>query len=147
MKFPYFWEELETELNISDIENVKVIFTALGYSTRESVSQNKTKAKLASLEHELLQMLSNKTVSENIQRKFPQIKSLLPFTSGMKSVILQVVRHINNKGRHDDVSIRDESVRLFVNAKKVIVLTKFITLRLINNQQNNVRMINLLLFY
>lgn len=100
---------------------MQIVLCVLGYTTRESILRIRTKAKIAALEHELLQILSNQTVSENIQKQFPQVQYFLPFPSGLKAVFLQVVQHINNDGKQKDVvSIRDESVRIFLNAKKVI---------------------------
>lgn len=121
IEFPYFWEEVQTELHIqrpTDIENVKIVLLVLGYTTRESISRLITKKQIQQLEHELLLLRNNSSTFEDIKLRFPQITALLPFTSGFQNVMFQIVRSINGceSNVHTDPATMQS---IFSKAKRV----------------------------
>lgn len=111
---------------------MKIILTVLGYTTRHSISTIRSKKKIEQFEHEILQMQNNELAFQNIQRRFPQIVNLLPFASGIKVVLWQIIQSINKSEHHiiqeyDTAHILRSAkdvnmIRLFELRKKIFIL-------------------------
>lgn len=115
--FGNFWNDIENEMKIKngDIDLAKSIFTALGYMTRETVADIKSKKKIYELEKDFLLIRSNYNKFQEICKAYPLLKFVDHFSMGIEAGLLQIVNFLNS-----DVS-RDESIkkRLTDDAKMV----------------------------
>lgn len=84
-RFPKFWSVLEEELDIydKDLNQIKLIFTALRFMTSTSIASIKTPKKLSGLESEYMKLRSNTKTFEELCSKLPALKGIDSFTSGI----------------------------------------------------------------
>lgn len=104
-----------------DIDLAKSIFTILGYMTRETIADIKTKKKVNDLEKDFLMIRSNLAKFQEICEGIPILKNVDRFSAGVEAGLLQIIHFLNTD------ATRDENVveRLFEEAKLVnyIILT------------------------
>lgn len=114
-KFPQFWNDIETEMNISngDIDSLKSIFTIPGYMTRATVADIKTKKRKNELEKDFLKIRSN--FHEVICKEYSLLKTVENFSPGIEACLLQVINFLNTSGTCDEATLE----RIANKAKKV----------------------------
>lgn len=98
-RFPKFWSVLEEELDVydNDLNQIKSIFTALGFMTSTSIASIKTPKKLSGLESEYMKLRSNTKTFEELCSKLPALKGIDSFTSGIIATMMDVIIHLNPK--------------------------------------------------
>lgn len=119
--FPKFWLELQTELDVfeEDLTEIKSIFSALGFMTLSSIASIKSQKKLTALESEYIKM-RNTDNFEALCEKFPALKEISTFTSGIIATMIDIVAHVNRKKsqRIQIQSMDDESRNAMLEANK-----------------------------
>lgn len=95
--YPEFWRGLENEMGVTpeDLIEVKSIVTALGYLTRSSVATIRTNKKVSALENEYMKMRSNVTKFETVCARFPHLKAIDSFSTGLITILNGIVVHLN----------------------------------------------------
>lgn len=95
-RFPKFWTELQQELDVheEDLKQIKSIFTALDYRTSSSIAAIKNMKNLKSLEIEFNIMRTNSAIFDEKCSKFPALKEIHSFSSGMKATMMSVIKHL-----------------------------------------------------
>lgn len=109
------------KVHSEDLSQAKSVLTVLGFMTRSSIATLKTTKKIDGLEHEYIKMRSIK--QDDMDQRFPDLKMIDSFTPGMKSVILEIVSHLNQKQKVFDED-HDQKMKehLLEKAKKVGIL-------------------------
>lgn len=109
------------KVHSEDLSQAKSVLTVLGFMTRSSIATLKTTEKIEGLEHEYIKMRSIK--QDDMDQRFPDLKMIDSFTPGMKSVILEIVSHLNQKQTVLDQD-HDQKMKgnLLEKAKKVRIL-------------------------
>lgn len=107
---------------------MKSIFTALDYMTLPSIGTIKTLKNLKSLETEYIGMRSNPTIFEEKCNKFPALKGIHSFTSGMIATMMDVVMHLNPK-KQATICMDEAAQEIMLNTSKetVMVMAKKVT--------------------
>lgn len=97
--FPKFWATLQEEFdaNEGDLVQIKSVFTVLGFMTQSSLASIKTRKNLIGLESEYLKLRSNTNNFEELCGKFPAIKGIDSFTTGLTATMMDVITHLNPK--------------------------------------------------
>lgn len=80
-----------------DFVQIKSILTALGFMTSSSIASIKTQRKLNNIESEYMKIRSNSTNFEPLCAKFPALKGIDSFTSGITATMMDVIAHLNPK--------------------------------------------------
>lgn len=99
----------------SDIDLAKSIFTALGYMTRATVADIKSKKRVQELEKDFLKIRSNFQRFEEICKEYSLLKSVDSFSPGIEACLMQIINFLNTSGTCDDATLE----RLTNEAKKV----------------------------
>lgn len=97
-KYPHFWEDIEQEMNIKtgDIDLAKSIFTALGFMTRETVAELKTKKRVTDLEKDFLKIRGNFDRYKELCDNNPLLKHVDNFAAGIEACLVQIVHFLNS---------------------------------------------------
>lgn len=101
-----------------DIDLAKSIFTALGYMTRATVADIKSKKRVNELEKDYLKIRSNFQLFEEICKEYSLLKTVDNFSPGIEACLLQIINFLNTSGSCDDTTLD----RIANEAKKVIKL-------------------------
>lgn len=98
-----------------DIDLSKSIFCALGYMTRETIAEIKTKKRVNELEKDFLRIRSNCNRYEELCAVYPLLKIVDHFTPGIEAGLLQIIHFLNAD------AVRDENAleKLVSEAKMV----------------------------
>lgn len=128
IRFPKFWISLQEELDVGDedLTQVKSVFTFLGFMTQSSISSIKTSKKLSDLETEYIKQRSNANNLEELCRRFPSLKTIDSFTSGMMATMMGIIAHLNPKKNQLIEEMDDETQKtlhktIFEQSKKVFL--------------------------
>lgn len=124
--FPKFWAALQQELdaNEEDLMQIKSIFTALDYMTLPSIATIKNVKNLKSLESEYIGMRTNPNIFDEKCNKFPALKGIHSFSSGMIATMMNVVMHLNPKKQAIIVDEVTQEKMLATSKETVMVLAK-----------------------
>lgn len=98
-----------------DIDLAKSIFTALGYMTRETVADIKSKEKIAELKKDFLLIRSNYAEFDEFCKSYPLLKFVDNFAKGIEAGLLQIISFLNSDASRDESIIK----KLVDDAKRV----------------------------
>lgn len=98
-----------------DIDLAKSIFTALGYMTRETVADIKSKKKINELEKDFLLIRSNYAKFDELCKSYPLLKFVDNFAVGIEAGLLQIINFLNSDASRDESTKK----RLVDDAKMV----------------------------
>lgn len=101
---------------------IKAVLSVIGFLTKSSIATIKTKKNISNLECEYMKLRSNVTKFEKSCEKFPELKSIDFFTSGLIAVLTELVGHINCKAKPvENDAETDEAIvdKLVEQCKKV----------------------------
>lgn len=92
--------------------------------TLQSISTIKTAKNLKNLEKEYIGMRTNPNIFEEKCNKFPALKAIHSFSSGMMATMMNVVTHLNPK--KEEIILDDETQEMMLEQSKetVIALAK-----------------------
>lgn len=85
-----------------DIDLAKSIFTALGYMTRETVADIKSKKKINELEKDFLLIRSNYSMFDELCKTYPLLKNIDNFSMGIEAGLFQIINFLNSDMSRDD---------------------------------------------
>lgn len=111
-KFPSFWKFIEDELNAEteELDQVKAVFTALGFTTKTSIASIKTKKKIQYLENDFVK--TRLTKLDSLCERFPVLKTVDSFSPGLQAVMFQIIQHLNRTSKSALVTDDENSIRL-----------------------------------
>lgn len=114
---------LEEELDVyeADLDQIKSIFTALGFMTMSSIASIKTLKKLNCLESEYMKMRSNKNTFEPLCAKFPSLKGIESFTSGITATMMDVIMHLNPKKLQSTIADEATQKAMLESTQKTVM--------------------------
>lgn len=117
--FPHFWTNIESEMKIKngDIDLVKSIFTSLGYMTRETLTEIKSRKRINELEKDFLFIRSNYERFEELIKVFPSLKYVDHFSPGIEACLFQIIQFLNSDEKRDEIILK----KLFDDAKVVSI--------------------------
>lgn len=101
-----------------DIDLVKSIFTSLGYMTRETLTEIKTKKRINELEKDFLFIRSNYERFQELIKVFPSLKYIDHFSPGIEACLFQIIHFLNSDEKRDECVLK----KLFDDAKVVSIL-------------------------
>lgn len=106
--FPHFWTDIEKEMNIKegDIDLVKSIFSSLGYITRETVTEIKTRKRINELEKDFLFIRSNYEKFQELIKVFPLLKYVDHFSPGIQACLFQIIQFLNSDDKRDECILK-----------------------------------------
>lgn len=110
--------ENELKIHADDLVTVKCVLTAMGYATKSSIVNLKSTLTISKLENEYMKLLGSNS-ADSIQNKFPELRLIPSFSSGMISTLLAVVSQLK-KPKHQDIN--STKMKLFEQLKKVCSL-------------------------
>lgn len=97
------------------METIKSVLTILGYTTKSSIESIKTAQSISKLENEYLKLLGSPCL-ESIHTRFPELKLVPAFSSGLKSTLLGIVSELNKPKQQTKNMIQ---LKLFEKVTKV----------------------------
>lgn len=111
-KFPSFWKVIEDELSAEpdELDQVKAVFTALGYTTKTSIASIKTKKKIQCLESDFVKIRLMKL--DSLCERFPVLKDVHFFGPGLQAVMLQIIKHLNGASKGSLTTDDEDSIRV-----------------------------------
>lgn len=86
--------ESEVGEHPDDLLDVKSVLTALGFKTKAAVASIKTAKQISNLESDYMKMIRNNDAAE-MHSRFPSLKFISCFSPGLKSMLFQIVSHLN----------------------------------------------------
>lgn len=123
-KFPSFWKFIEDELNAEkeELDEVKAVFTALGFTTKKSIASIKTKKKIQCLENDFVKIRLMKL--DSLCERFPALKQIDCFGPGLQAVMFQIIQHLNKPSKCTLATDDEDSIRLFLLKKLNVVICR-----------------------
>lgn len=112
----------DLDVHDDDFIQIKSIFTALGFMTSPSIASIKTQRKLNNIESEYMKMRSNTINFEPLCAKFPALKGIESFTSGITATMMDVITHLNPKKIQQAIAVDEVAQEAMLeSARKTIV--------------------------
>lgn len=102
-----------------DIDLVKSIFSALGYMTRETVTEIKSRKKINELEKDFLFIRSNYERFQELTKIFPLLKYVDHFSPGIEACLFQIIHFLNSDEKRDEYILKK-----LVDDAKVVSISK-----------------------
>lgn len=98
-----------------DIDLAKSIFTALGFMTRETVAELKTKKRVTDLEKDFLKIRGNFDRYKELCDNYPLLRHVDNFAAGMEACLVQIVHFLNSTSD----SSENTAEKILDHAKKI----------------------------
>lgn len=116
MDFPQFWKAIEERSNIdaTDILNLKQILTILGFKTMESISKLTTKSEIEKVELEFFKLKETNRFDE----KYPNLQEE-KFGVGMKTIINSIANQIKKGLFMENVNVDSVLNSVYEDCKAV----------------------------
>lgn len=105
-----------------DIDLAKSVFTILGYMTRGTVAEIKSKNRVNDLEKDYLKIRSNFNLFEQTCEAFPLLKNVDHFTPGVEACLLQIIHFLNMPRTWDETVVK----KIVSDAKQASLMHIFI---------------------
>lgn len=119
IRFPIFHSfafQLEIDETPEDLDDVKSVFTVLGFTTKSSIASIKNAKKIDSLESEYAKIRSSKP--DEVFSRFPALNHVDYFTPGMKAIMLEIVSRLAPKPQPNEIESMVKA-NVLKQAKKV----------------------------